>query len=204
MYIQRRALCISTKEPYVYPEKSPMYTHKRSFHKQKQTYRHNNSPVYINKRAVCISKKEPYAYPQKSPMYIQKRALCIPTKEASINRSRPTDTTTALYISTKRAVCISTKEPDVHPQKSSIYIHKRAIHISKINIPYETRQKTLYKNRHRSKETYKRDLQKRPTKETYINLKTATTDSCVSLNRPVKETYKRVLYECKETCKRDL
>jgi len=67
-------------------------------------------------------------------MYIQKRALGIPTKEASINRNRHTDTTTALYI--------STKEPYVYQKKSGMHIHKRALCIS-TKEPYVYPEKKL-------------------------------------------------------------
>ena len=78
-----RALYISTKEPYVYPQKSPTYIHKKALcmSTNEPCIYPQKSPTHIRQRALYISTKEPWTYPQKSPIYVCKRALYISTKE---------------------------------------------------------------------------------------------------------------------------
>jgi len=91
-----RALYISTKEPYVYPQESPTYIHKQihvykepciyppkspTHIRQRALYISTKIPEHIRKRVLYMSVNEPYISPQKSPAHIHKRALYISSKD---------------------------------------------------------------------------------------------------------------------------
>jgi len=120
MYLGKRALYISAKEPYISPQKSPIY-----LRKTRPGYLGAlcicNSAVYIRRRALYISVKEPYISPQNSPGYLG--ALCICNSAVYIRRRALYISAKETYISLQKALYISAKEPYI--SESPIFPQKR-------------------------------------------------------------------------------
>jgi len=76
IYSDKRALYILTKEPYIRQQRACDVTCSRVWHAKCMFVGcPRKSPMYFDKRALYILTKEPYIFWQKSPIYSDKRAL---------------------------------------------------------------------------------------------------------------------------------
>jgi len=117
LYLHKRALCLSTKEPYLHIRKKALYLHKRALCLSKRA-------LYLHKRALSLCKRA---------LYLHQRALCLHQRALNILHihkkalhnsicafAAPISTALALHSIPQKSPMAPQKSP-VHPA----YLQKR-------------------------------------------------------------------------------